>query len=38
MSHGLLHLMGYKDKNEADEAEMRKMEGFALELRIKLKE
>lgn len=37
MAHGLLHLMGYKDKNEADEAEMRKMEDFALELRIKLK-
>lgn len=37
MAHGLLHLMGYKDKNEADEAEMRKMEDFALELIIKLK-
>ena len=37
MAHGLLHLMGYKDKNEADETEMRKMEDFALKLRIKLK-
>ena len=37
MAHGLLHLMGYKDKNETDETEMRKMEDFALELRIKFK-
>lgn len=37
MAHGLLHLMEYKDKNEVDKAIMRKMEDFALELRIKLK-
>ncbi len=37
MVHGLLHLMEYKDKNEVDKAIMRKMEDFALELRIKLK-
>lgn len=37
MAHGLLHLMGYKDKTEDEEEEMRKMEDFALKLRIKLK-
>lgn len=37
MAHGLLHLMGYKDKNEADAQQMRKMEDFALELKQKNK-
>ncbi len=32
MAHGLLHLMGYKDKCEEDEKEMREMEEFALNL------
>lgn len=35
MAHGLLHLMGYKDKNEADAIKMRKMENFALKLNKK---
>lgn len=35
MAHGLLHLMGYKDKNEADAIKMRKMEYFALKLNKK---
>lgn len=35
MAHGLLHLMGYKDKNEADAIKMRKMEDFALKLNKK---
>lgn len=30
MSHGLLHLMGYKDKTEEDKAEMRKKEDWAI--------
>lgn len=37
MSHGLLHLMGYKDKNKVEETKMRAMEDFALELRKGLK-
>lgn len=37
MAHGLLHLMGYKDKSEDEAAQMRKMEDFALNLRKKLK-
>ena len=32
MAHGLLHLMGYKDKSEEDEKEMREMEEFALNI------
>jgi len=32
MAHGLLHLMGYKDKSEEDEKEMREMEEFSLNL------
>ena len=35
MAHGLLHLMGYKDKSEEDEKEMREMEEFSLNLLIK---
>jgi rRNA maturation RNase YbeY len=31
--HGFLHLMGFKDKNEADEAQMRAKEDFCLNLR-----
>jgi probable rRNA maturation factor len=30
LSHGLLHLMGYKDKTEIDKAVMRKMEDEAI--------
>jgi rRNA maturation RNase YbeY len=30
MSHGLLHLMGYKDKKEEDISAMRKMEDFSI--------
>lgn len=30
MFHGILHLMGYKDKTKADEAQMRKMEDLWL--------
>ena len=36
IAHGLLHLMGYKDKNEEDAKEMRKMEDFALKLLHKM--
>ncbi len=32
MAHGLLHLMGYKDKSEEDEKEMREMEEFSLNI------
>jgi rRNA maturation RNase YbeY len=32
MAHGLLHLMGYKDKKEEDKIEMRKMENKAIDL------
>ena len=34
--HGLLHLIGYDDHNEADIAEMRSKENYYLELREKL--
>jgi rRNA maturation RNase YbeY len=34
MAHGLLHLLGFKDKTEAEAAEMRKMEDWALSLRV----
>ena len=33
MAHGLLHLLGYTDKAEADQQEMRKKEDFYLSLR-----
>jgi rRNA maturation RNase YbeY len=32
MSHGMLHLMGYKDKSDEDRASMRKMENKAISL------
>lgn len=32
MVHGILHLCGYKDKEETDRSEMRKMEDHYLEL------
>ncbi len=32
MAHGLLHLMGYKDKLEADQIQMRELENKALSL------
>lgn len=32
MAHGLLHLMGYKDKKEADRKHMREMENQAMAL------
>lgn len=32
MAHGVLHLMGYKDKTEADKKDMRKMENQAIDL------
>ncbi|MCH6199146.1 rRNA maturation RNase YbeY [Aquiflexum sp. LQ15W] len=32
LSHGLLHLMGYKDKKEEDKINMRKMEDQAISL------
>jgi probable rRNA maturation factor len=32
MSHGLLHLMGYKDKTQEDKTEMREMENQAIAL------
>jgi probable rRNA maturation factor len=31
--HGVLHLVGYKDKNEADQSEMRSKEDYYLSLR-----
>jgi rRNA maturation RNase YbeY len=34
MAHGLLHLLGFKDKTEEEAAEMRKMEDWALALRV----
>lgn len=30
MIHGVLHLLGYRDKSEAEEAEMRRLEDLAL--------
>jgi probable rRNA maturation factor len=33
MAHGLLHLVGYNDKSESDEREMRKQEDLCLTLR-----
>jgi len=42
MAHGVLHLMGYADKTEAEQQTMRKMEDQAIEkfltLRMRLKE
>ena len=32
LSHGLLHLCGYKDKTDKEAAVMRKMENFAIQL------
>lgn len=37
MAHGLLHLMGYKDKSEKEAKKMVQLEDFALELRNKVK-
>ena len=34
MIHGILHLLGYKDKNESQRAEMRKIENHYLALRF----
>ncbi len=31
MAHGLLHLMGYKDKSEVDQREMREKEDWAID-------
>jgi len=36
LAHGVLHLLGYKDKAKADIAEMRKQEELALKLLRKL--
>ena len=36
--HGLLHLIGYDDHTEADQAEMRSMENKSLELRRRMSE
>lgn len=36
MVHGLLHLIGYDDHNEADIAEMRQKENYYLEMRASL--
>ncbi len=33
MIHGVLHLLGYKDKAKTDEAEMRRQENYCLSLR-----
>lgn len=33
LAHGVLHLIGYKDKTDSDAAEMRKQEDFCLEMR-----
>ena len=32
LSHGILHLCGYKDKTDADAAQMREKENFAISL------
>lgn len=32
VAHGVLHLLGYKDKKSGDKAQMRLMEAYALEL------
>ena len=32
LAHGVLHLMGYKDKTPEDEKKMREMEAFALDM------
>lgn len=32
LAHGVLHLMGYKDKTDSDAQQMRKMEEFAIQL------
>jgi probable rRNA maturation factor len=32
MAHGVLHLLGYKDKKAEDKSKMRKMEEYALDL------
>lgn len=33
LAHGVLHLIGYKDKTDTDAAEMRRQEDFCLEMR-----
>ena len=38
VAHGILHLMGYRDKSESEIQEMRKQEDNAIELYLKLKE
>lgn len=35
LAHGVLHLIGYKDKTDSDAAEMRKQEDFCLKIRPK---
>jgi len=35
LSHGVLHLLGFKDKSEEDAQEMRKQEDLAIELYLK---
>lgn len=37
MHHGLLHLLGYKDKNKKDQEEMRKMENACIKAYEELK-
>ena len=32
LAHGVLHLMGYKDKTDTDAQQMRRMEEFAIQL------
>jgi len=34
VAHGVLHLIGFKDKSEVDEEEMRRQEGLALALLV----
>ncbi|MDP2237205.1 MAG: rRNA maturation RNase YbeY [Bacteroidales bacterium] len=34
MVHGILHLIGYNDKSEAERVEMRQQENFCLSLRL----
>jgi len=34
LAHGVLHLIGYKDKTEIDATEMRKQEEFCLNMRL----